>query len=79
MPLLTPIKKPPADASGLGVVITKGFETLSQKMKVVCAILQLIAVLRFVRFGFTRHLAHLTNATQYYCKQLVTTSDISKI
>lgn len=59
------IKKPPADASGLDVVIRNGFEPLSQKILVVCTILQLIAASRFVRIGITRHLAHLIIGRQY--------------
>ncbi|CAM3786441.1 Uncharacterised protein [Enterobacter cloacae] len=65
------IKKPPADASGLGVAIRNGFEPLSQKILVVCTILQLIAASRFVRIGIFRHLAHLINVFRHYHRHSV--------
>ena len=66
LPMVMATKKPPEDASDLGVVIRNGFEPLSQKILVVCTILQLIAASRFVRIGITRHLAHLINVFGHY-------------
>lgn len=46
------IKKPPADASGLNMVIRKGFEPLSKQGSIVCTTCLLIPASRFVRIGF---------------------------
>lgn len=60
------IKKPPANASDLNVVIRNGFEPLSHWVLAVCATQQLIAASRFVRIGLTRHLPHLIIVRHYH-------------